>query len=88
MEDVTKVFALLKTRAPSWYDYAMKSSESVIAATRGIYPFIRKPDSGIVQGDRSLSNDLYSNKTTLTTHTGSLLYKSMRDMSCHTTNQY
>jgi hypothetical protein len=49
MEDVTKVFALLKTRAPSWYDYAMKSSESVIAATRGIYPFIRKPDSGIVR---------------------------------------
>jgi hypothetical protein len=38
-EDVTKAYALLKTRAPSWYNYTVKSSESVIAATRGIYPF-------------------------------------------------
>jgi hypothetical protein len=29
IEDVTKAFALLKTRASSWYDYVMKSAEAV-----------------------------------------------------------
>jgi hypothetical protein len=34
IEDVTKAFALLKTRAPFWYDYVMKSSEAVSCNSR------------------------------------------------------
>jgi hypothetical protein len=54
-EDITQVFALLKRRAPSWYYYTMKSSESVIAATRGITArsFVN-PITALYRVDRSL----------------------------------
>ena len=69
------MFALLKTRPPSWYDYTMRSSESVIAATRGVptRSFVN-PIVALYRVDRSLSNGQYSSDKPDGPYTGSLLY--------------